>query len=781
MPLPAAAIALAIGIAALALSGSDKPLDPGMSPELDKRIKDLIKNGRDPVVLDQVAVSCEAQGFPNAAKALRLRAAQLRGSVSVPGVPATPPTTTPPVIPPGDVPPPLEPPRPPPVYVPPGGNIPGTNFPIPPPGTPVTPLPDPRLPPPIIDAPPPLPPITPGVPIPPPVIPPLPPTPPFVPPIEDIDRNIPPALAQAVAALLAKPQWTAPDLQTADALARTLDQQNFPIAAAKLKARALAERARLAGSGVLDDIGKILTTPGNKLPPLPPTIPPPPPIVTTPPAQPPPLTPPGAPPSTPPGPVMKTYKVLAGDNPSSIAQRFTGNAANFRELAAANPDKSARILAGDIKAGEILTLPDRWPATPLTAPTPPGVPAPSPLAGTHMTIRQGSTGPDVVLWQKLLGNVAVDGQFGPATYAATVAWQKARGLAADGIVGPATWAKAQGATAPPPVINVPVAIPGAPPISIPVAVPPPLVPVSVTPTPAPTTGPITIREGSRGPDVVMWQKIIGVSADGIFGPGTAAATKVWQAARGLTADGIVGPATWSKALAQVTATAVPAPAASAPPPLFPVPAAPIPAAAPAPPPIIPVMAVAPAAPPVAAPAPPPATMPAPTAPTPVPVVTRPTLKEGSTGPDVVTWQKIVGVAQDGKFGPGTKTATIAWQKKKGLVADGIVGAKSWAAAIPSAAAGFAGKGPRYRVKKGDTPFSIAQQFTGDPNRMYELAAVNAHAKKAIENGILFQGQVLFLPPTWNAARDQAAAAMAGVLEIIGGAHAARQSGDHWGA
>lgn len=58
----------------------------------------------------------------------------------------------------------------------------------------------------------------------------------------------------------------------------------------------------------------------------------------------------------------------------------------------------------------------------------------------------------------------------------------------------------------------------------------------------------TIKQGSKGSDVVAWQKIIGVTADGNFGSGTAAATKTFQTKHGLTADGVVGPKTWSAAL-----------------------------------------------------------------------------------------------------------------------------------------------------------------------------------------------------------------------------------------
>jgi hypothetical protein len=60
--------------------------------------------------------------------------------------------------------------------------------------------------------------------------------------------------------------------------------------------------------------------------------------------------------------------------------------------------------------------------------------------------------------------------------------------------------------------------------------------------------PATIRKGSRGPDVVKWQTIVGVEADGAFGPKTEAATRQYQTANKLVPDGVVGPATWGVAL-----------------------------------------------------------------------------------------------------------------------------------------------------------------------------------------------------------------------------------------
>lgn len=56
---------------------------------------------------------------------------------------------------------------------------------------------------------------------------------------------------------------------------------------------------------------------------------------------------------------------------------------------------------------------------------------------------------------------------------------------------------------------------------------------------------------------------------------------------------------------------------------------------------------------------------------------RPVLKRGSNGPDVKELQNILGLVQDGSFGPVTETAVKAAQKAAGIVADGIVGPHTW--------------------------------------------------------------------------------------------------------
>ena len=68
---------------------------------------------------------------------------------------------------------------------------------------------------------------------------------------------------------------------------------------------------------------------------------------------------------------------------------------------------------------------------------------------------------------------------------------------------------------------------------------------------------ITLRQGSRGDAVRQLQEILGITADGIFGPITKAAVKDYQAANGLKADGIVGPLTWAALLGEEGQASVP--------------------------------------------------------------------------------------------------------------------------------------------------------------------------------------------------------------------------------
>jgi peptidoglycan hydrolase-like protein with peptidoglycan-binding domain len=70
----------------------------------------------------------------------------------------------------------------------------------------------------------------------------------------------------------------------------------------------------------------------------------------------------------------------------------------------------------------------------------------------------------------------------------------------------------------------------------------------------------------------------------------------------------------------------------------------------------------------------------------------PTIKLGSTGPAVITWQGILrrdsGISgftlpPDGQFGPMTDAATRAWQRSSGITPDGVVGPMTWKQGIGS--------------------------------------------------------------------------------------------------
>ena len=148
--------------------------------------------------------------------------------------------------------------------------------------------------------------------------------------------------------------------------------------------------------------------------------------------------------------------------------------------------------------------------TPVTNPKP--TPAPAPKPGAKRTpkmppvIKRGTRGGWASLWQKVLRanghNLAVDGDFGPATEAATRSWQKARGLAVDGVVGPRTWTRS--------LISDPSG---------------------------------SLARGDYGPHVEVWQNFLGIATDMSFGPATEAATREVQRFLGVVDDGAAGSAT----------------------------------------------------------------------------------------------------------------------------------------------------------------------------------------------------------------------------------------------
>lgn len=93
--------------------------------------------------------------------------------------------------------------------------------------------------------------------------------------------------------------------------------------------------------------------------------------------------------------------------------------------------------------------PSTWAALRANAPA-----APTPSGASQPTLRSGDFGADVQKLQELLGKHGfdaggVDGSFGPMTRAAVVRFQRAKGLEADGVVGPNTWRALEGAVVAP--------------------------------------------------------------------------------------------------------------------------------------------------------------------------------------------------------------------------------------------------------------------------------------------------------------------------------------------
>src|SRR6188472_2494513 len=142
--------------------------------------------------------------------------------------------------------------------------------------------------------------------------------------------------------------------------------------------------------------------------------------------------------------------------------------------------------------------------------------APAGLAATaeaRPTLHHGDRGHSVESLQRAL-HIGADGVFGRGTVRAVRRFQRRHGLDADGVVGGGTWR---------------------------------MIRRSLHRRHA---GARSASSGSRGvtgrgPSVSTLQGKLGLSADGVFGPGTYRAVKRFQRGHGLTADGVVGPATWS--------------------------------------------------------------------------------------------------------------------------------------------------------------------------------------------------------------------------------------------
>ena len=271
--------------------------------------------------------------------------------------------------------------------------------------------------------------------------------------------------------------------------------------------------------------------------------------------------------------------------------------------------------------------------------------------GTSLTL--GSQGASVRRIQNQLNRIRANfplipvisnpnGYFGPDTREAVRVFQRSFNLVQDGIVGRSTWNKIQQVF----VAVTKLAELGGEGERI-----------GLSPTP-PT---VTIRQGSRGQDVIHAQFLLNYISqfypdipapimDNIFGASTTDAVRAFQRRFGLTADGVVGPATWRR-LYEVFA------------------------------------GIQGQQPPITTPPPPPPPPPPPAGGPPYPGYL---LRQGSRGESVRTLQTLLNnsrkqypavplVAVDGVFGPLTANAVRAFQRNAGLTVDGIVGPITWAA------------------------------------------------------------------------------------------------------
>ncbi|HEY9738071.1 MAG TPA: peptidoglycan-binding protein [Trichocoleus sp.] len=143
---------------------------------------------------------------------------------------------------------------------------------------------------------------------------------------------------------------------------------------------------------------------------------------------------------------------------------------------------------------------------------PVGPPPPPPPGGrrTLYLANPNMQGNDVLEAQKALvrkgAGVVADGVFGPATKAAAERFQQVNGLVADGVIGPATWER---------LLERVLYL----------------------------SEPYMVGDDVAKVQQALMKRGYGLSADGVFGPGTDRSIRHFQAQQGLVADGIVGPQT----------------------------------------------------------------------------------------------------------------------------------------------------------------------------------------------------------------------------------------------
>ena len=155
---------------------------------------------------------------------------------------------------------------------------------------------------------------------------------------------------------------------------------------------------------------------------------------------------------------------------------------------------------------------------PIPAPEPAPRPAPAPTPGSAAVTRytaykpwvlwKGNRGPAVAFLQRSL-RISPDGAYGTGTQAAVMAFQRATRLPASGIVSLRTWNR-----------------------------------LEIRYYPLVSYRSVILRQGSRGAAVFAVQRKLGLTADGAYGPKTAAAVMVVQGQAKLARTSVVSGWTW---------------------------------------------------------------------------------------------------------------------------------------------------------------------------------------------------------------------------------------------
>jgi peptidoglycan hydrolase-like protein with peptidoglycan-binding domain len=209
-------------------------------------------------------------------------------------------------------------------------------------------------------------------------------------------------------------------------------------------------------------------------------------------------------------------------------------------------------------------------------------PKPEPTTTTEhaIVLSSGSEGRQVRLLQQALGDVKVDGVFGPETEEAVRSFQSSRDLAVDGVVGPLTSAALREKTTAF-AADFQSVIPGESSSQSTEGASRQSQESSPSPSSGASTAAVGLETSSPGSAaqsgesaaeeaaqerttdaVKQLQSALHVTADGEFGPETEAAVMRLQARHGLAVDGIVGPQTWGAVGVHAQETLTPPPSAA---------------------------------------------------------------------------------------------------------------------------------------------------------------------------------------------------------------------------